>query len=61
MLRTYIPSQLSGLPMVPPLSAVLWLEVGMTGPVILGRAGRTPLPTIRFPSAAPFERHSRLG
>ena len=34
--------------------------VGMTGPVILGRAGRTPLPhapqpIIRFPYAAPFE------
>ena len=36
-------------------------RVGMTGPVIRGRAGRTPLPlmhpqpTFRSPYAAPFE------
>ncbi len=40
----------------------LRLLVGMTGPVIRGRAGRTPLPLmdsqpiIRSPYAAPFER-----
>ena len=39
---------------------MLRVWVGTTGPVIRGRAGRTPLPrcprlTIRFPYAAPFD------
>jgi len=33
------------------MDAAAW--VGMTGLVIRGRAGRTPLPIIRFPYAAP--------
>ncbi len=39
---------------------MLRTQVGMTGPVILGRASHTslpyaPQPTIRFPHGAPFE------